>query len=92
MGYTYSRAVTADVSSSGSARDTSATFGFRWVGGIDLGVVFRPTRNLFFSATPELSVAPSATGQEVEGAISYVARSTRVRFASMLSLGVLLGT
>jgi hypothetical protein len=91
-GFTLSRADTAYVSPGQPARPTSLTGGYRVSGGLDLGVVFRPTRNIFFSATPELSVAYSAYGQRIEDTTVYDGQGVRVRFGGTLGFGVLLGT
>lgn len=92
VGFTGSRADTAQPTSGGAERTTSTAGGIRWSGGVDLGIIFRPTRHLFFSATPEVSVVYGIAGQMIEGTTVYVGQSTRMRFAGTLGMGVLLGT
>lgn len=62
----------------------------RWTGGVDLGVVYRPTTHLYFSAAPELAV--SASWLDTQQSPGYVARSegVRVRLAATLAMGVIL--
>lgn len=90
-GFTYSRAETFNEVQGGEPLRTSVTGGTRWTAGADVGVIFRPTRHLFFNATPELSVMYNSNGQEIAGATSFITHSLRVRFAGTLGMGVLLG-
>ncbi len=90
-GFTYTRAETFNEVQGGEPLRTSVTGGTRWSGGADVGVIFRPTRHLFFNATPEIAVQYGSNGQEIAGATTFITHSLRVRFAGTVGMGVLLG-
>lgn len=90
VGVAYSRARGTSESVYPTTAWTGSSASEQLVGGVDVALIFRPTRYLYLSAGPELSVAGSRFEQQQAGYAYYGSTSFSVRMAGVLSMGLVL--